>query len=61
VLRIWHCRIGHNCALDLTPGPGTPYAAGGPKEEEEEGNYYRRKEMEKKREKGREEQKNVHF
>ena len=31
VKRIWcccSCSIGHNCSLDLIPGPGTPYAIG---------------------------------
>ena len=33
-LRIQHCHtysIGHDCGSALTPGPGTPYAAGWPK------------------------------
>ena len=25
------CGLGHNYGLDLTPGPGTPYAVGRPK------------------------------
>ena len=24
----YSCGIGHNCGLDLTPGPGTPYNIG---------------------------------
>ena len=34
-LRIWHCcscGLGRSYSLDLIPGPGIPYAAGGPKE-----------------------------
>ena len=28
----WHsCGLGHDCGLDLIPGPGTPYAEGWPK------------------------------
>ena len=23
----WSCGLGHDCGLDLIPGPGTPYAA----------------------------------
>ena len=33
-LRIWYCRscgFGHDCGLDLIPGPRVPYATGQPK------------------------------
>ena len=30
------CSIGHDCGLDLIPGPGTPYAVGWPKKKKEE-------------------------
>ena len=32
--KLWHCQcsaVGHNCGLDLIPGPRTPYVTGQPK------------------------------
>ena len=30
-LTLLSCTVGHNCASDLIPGLGTPYASGWPK------------------------------
>ena len=41
VLRIWHCYscdVGHNCGLDLIPGPGIPYVLGWPKRKKQKTN-----------------------
>ena len=34
------CGLGHNCSLDLSPGLGTPYAAGQPRKEKKKGKGY---------------------
>ena len=34
-LALLSCSVGHNCGVDLIPGPETPYAKGWPKKEKE--------------------------
>ena len=43
------CHMGCNCDWDLIPGPGTPYAAGGPKKKKKKEKKRKRKKKEKRK------------